>query len=250
MRSISSLAITLAIAFALPTLADARPRRAPQPPAPPVAPLPPAPAIAPLPPLAPLAPLPPVEAIAIAPPAPPSMPPGASFSFSFGKGRLGVHVSSMTPELRRFFGAPEDSGLLVQGVETDTPAGKAGVNVGDVIVSVDGDAIDDVGDVAEALADRGNGDVVDVVVIRGKKRRELKAEMRDDVGGGFSGGAFPGGRFHVFGGDDELRGELDDLRERLQSLEEQLGKSKPKKKPLSPGVRPKKKAPKSDPKKT
>ncbi|HWB77490.1 MAG TPA: PDZ domain-containing protein [Nannocystaceae bacterium] len=243
MRTLSSLALTLALA--VPTLADAHPRRAPLPPAPPVAPLPPAPAIAPLPPMPPLAPLPPIDAFAIAPPAH-AMPPGTSFSFSFGKGRLGVHVSSMTPELRRFFGAPEDSGLLVQGVETDTPAGKAGVNVGDVIVRVDGDAIDDVGDVGEALSDRSSGDVVDIVVIRGKKRRELKAEMRDDAGAGFG----PGPGIRVFGGDDELREELDDLRQRLQSLEEQLGKSKPKKKSVPPGVRPKKKAPKSDPKKT
>jgi hypothetical protein len=233
MRSIPSLVI--AIAFALPSLADARPPRAPRAP------------VAPTPPTPPLAPMPPVDAIAFAPPAPPIAPPGMSFSVSFGKGRLGAHVSSMTPELRRFFGAPEDSGLLVQGVETDTPAGKAGVSVGDVIVTIDGDAIDDVGDVAEALADRKGGDVVDVIVIRGKKRRELRAELRDDAG--FSSGAFPGGRFHVFGDDDSLRQELEDVRERLESLERALGKKPPKTKPGA-GVRPKKKVPKSDPKKT
>ncbi len=255
-----SLVIAGALALAFATSAQARPRRAaPQPPAPPMAPVAPVPPLAPLPPapplapalaIAPLAPMPPLDAFA--PPPMPPMPPGASFSFSFGKGRLGVHVSSMTGELRRFFGAPEDSGLLVQSVETDTPASKAGVDVGDVIVVVDGDSIQDVGDVAEALSDRNSGDTVDIVVFRGKKRRELRAELRDDANAGWQTGTLPGGgSFHVFGGggDDELRKELDELRERLQSLESELGK---KKKPS--GVKPKAKrpkaSPKSDPKKT
>lgn len=247
--SISSFVIATAIAVALPTRADARPPRARRP----------APALAPMPPAPPLAPLPPVDAMAIAPPAPPAvlapaappaMPPGVSFSFSFGQGRLGAQVSSMTPELRRFFGARDDAGLLVQGVDLDTPAGKAGVTVGDVIVEVDGAAIDDIGDVAEALADRNSGDTVDVVVIRGKKRRELRAELRDD---GNAMGTFPGGRFHVFGGDDDLRQELEELRDRLRQLEEELGHKPAKKKSKAPakpgaGVRPK--AKRGDPKRT
>jgi membrane-associated protease RseP (regulator of RpoE activity) len=250
--SIHFIALATAIAFVLPASADARPRGAalapaapPRAPAPPpafapLAPLPPALAMAPV---APLAPLPPLAAlIEDAPP----MPPGA-FARLFGKGRLGVQVSSMTPELRRFFGAPTEVGLLVQGVERDTPASKAGLVVGDVIVAVDGDDTQDIEDVGMALSDRGRGDVVKLEVIRGKKRRTLKAELRDDAGGHvFAPGALHGGSVHVFGGDDDaLRSELEALRERMERLERQRSAPAAKKQRSKP-----KAAPRPDPKKT
>jgi S1-C subfamily serine protease len=58
------------------------------------------------------------------------------FEWSTSKGRLGVMVMSLTPELRKHFGAPDDRGVLVAHVEPDTPAAKAGVEVGDVIAPI------------------------------------------------------------------------------------------------------------------
>jgi S1-C subfamily serine protease len=55
--------------------------------------------------------------------------------------RLGLRIESMTPELREFFGAPEDQGVLVSSVVADSPAAEAGMRVGDVIVSVDGNDV-------------------------------------------------------------------------------------------------------------
>src|SRR5262245_19487116 len=48
-------------------------------------------------------------------------------------GRLGVMVMELTPELRAYFGAPRDSGLLIAQVVPDSAAARAGVRVGDVI---------------------------------------------------------------------------------------------------------------------
>src|SRR5204863_4895709 len=59
-----------------------------------------------------------------------------------GKGAfIGVSVVDLTPELREFFGASKDSGVLVSSVADHGPAAKAGVRVGDVITSVDGKAV-------------------------------------------------------------------------------------------------------------
>ncbi len=85
----------------------------------------------------------------------------------------------MTPQLRDFFGAPEDAGLLIQGVESGSAAETAGVKVGDVLVEVDGQSIDQVGDVHRALADHGDGDVVEVKLVRKKRRKTLKATLSD-----------------------------------------------------------------------
>ncbi|MBW2315803.1 MAG: PDZ domain-containing protein [Deltaproteobacteria bacterium] len=57
-----------------------------------------------------------------------------------GGGRIGVQVQAMTPELRRHFDAPADRGLLVTRVEPGRPGAEAGVEVGDVILEVGGEA--------------------------------------------------------------------------------------------------------------
>lgn len=54
---------------------------------------------------------------------------------------LGVGLTELTPELREHFGVPADSGVMVSKVIDDSPAFKAGIKVGDVIASVDGQKV-------------------------------------------------------------------------------------------------------------
>lgn len=149
------------------------------------------------------------------------------------KARLGTQVSPMTSELRTFFGAREDVGLLVQHIEPGSAAEAAKVKVGDVLVEVDGQRIVNVSDVRDALADRSKGDVVDVVVIRSKKRKTLKATLTTEAGPvAFS---FPHGPGHDFEippearrflspeAQAELERELDQVREELREVERELG---------------------------
>jgi hypothetical protein len=56
-------------------------------------------------------------------------------------GRLGVEVQAMTEELRAFFGAPADRGVLVARVAAERPAERAGVQVGDVLVAAAGEPL-------------------------------------------------------------------------------------------------------------
>jgi membrane-associated protease RseP (regulator of RpoE activity) len=56
-----------------------------------------------------------------------------------GRGRLGVNVQELAPELAAYFGVKD--GLLVNAVQADTPAAKAGIKAGDVIGSVNGKAV-------------------------------------------------------------------------------------------------------------
>lgn len=91
--------------------------------------------------------------------------------------RLGVMVMSLTPELRAYFGAPADKGVLVAKVEPNSAAAKAGIKVGDVIVGVNRVNVGDASDVISALADTKQGDVAHVDVIRDKKQVGLDAAM-------------------------------------------------------------------------
>jgi serine protease Do len=54
---------------------------------------------------------------------------------------LGMVVKEITPELARNFGLSESSGLVVVQVESNSPAGEAGMKPGDIILEVDQDAV-------------------------------------------------------------------------------------------------------------
>ena len=102
------------------------------------------------------------------------------FEWSTAKGRLGVMVMSLTPELRKHFGAPEDRGVLVAHVESGTPAATAGIEVGDVIVEVHGKKIDAAPDVLSALADVGKGQHTKIELVRDGKSHTLDATLADN----------------------------------------------------------------------
>jgi Do/DeqQ family serine protease len=56
---------------------------------------------------------------------------------------LGAKLQEVTPDIADSLGLPRPSGALVSGVAADSPAAHAGIKTGDVIVSVDGTAVDD-----------------------------------------------------------------------------------------------------------
>jgi hypothetical protein len=99
--------------------------------------------------------------------------PGASRSY------LGVRLQPMTEELRAYFKAPRGRGLLVSRVEEDTPAAKAGLRAGDVIIEVDGKGVADRGDISAALADHEPGDTVTVKVIRDGAEKSHQVEVAE-----------------------------------------------------------------------
>jgi membrane-associated protease RseP (regulator of RpoE activity) len=91
--------------------------------------------------------------------------------------RLGVMVMSLTPELRGYFGAPDDKGVLIAKVEPGSAAAAAGLEVGDVIVDVKGNAVDEASDVIESLAGAKTGDTIKVAVVRDHKPLSLDAKI-------------------------------------------------------------------------
>jgi C-terminal processing protease CtpA/Prc len=103
------------------------------------------------------------------------------FEWSASKGRLGVVVMSLTPDLRTHFGAPGDRGVLVAHVEPGTPAAKAGIVVGDVIVQVRGRTIDSPSDVISAVEELGKGQHVAVTVLRDRASRTLDVTLTNEA---------------------------------------------------------------------
>jgi len=100
------------------------------------------------------------------------------------RGWLGVGIQSMDDTMAGMFGLKESSGALINQVFEDSPAQKAGLKSGDVIVSVQGEKIKDARDLAATVATRKPGSEVKVKIIREGSKKTLKViigEMEDDI---------------------------------------------------------------------
>ena len=149
---------------------------------------------------------------------------------------IGAALNSLTPELREFFGAPSDAGVLVASLTENGPGAKAGLRVGDVIVGVDGNPINESNDIAQAMKGKKSGDMVKLDVIRNKKPQTLTitAEERDvrefrrtftlpDMGRELERIDGPEWRALMATPDNEdLRAQIRALEKRLQDLEKKL----------------------------
>lgn len=92
---------------------------------------------------------------------------------------LGVSVQPMSPELREHFGAPKDNGVLVESIQDDSPAAKAGLRVGDIVLSVDGKDVKSAVDLRLALREKKEGDSVRIDLLRGRARQTVVATVKE-----------------------------------------------------------------------
>jgi serine protease Do len=88
-------------------------------------------------------------------------------------GYLGVYIQDITPELATSFGLKEAKGVLVSDVTPDSPAKKAGVNKGDVILEYDGKQVEEKGQLTKMVGRTAIGKKVKLVVLRDKEQKTL-----------------------------------------------------------------------------
>lgn len=112
----------------------------------------------------------------------------APFDFDFDmrrmspRARLGIRLDDLTPQLAEYFGA-KDGGVLVSSVTSDSVGAKAGLKVGDVITSINGDRVRDSGDLFDELRDK-SGEVT-IGLVRDRKEMTLKATLQAERGMSF-----------------------------------------------------------------
>ncbi len=92
-------------------------------------------------------------------------------------GYLGVHLVDLSEQLGDYFGVSDGEGVLVSNVEEDSPAEKAGIKAGDVVLSAGGDKIEDSGDLSKVVRDYDKGDDLTLVVLRDGHRKEISCEV-------------------------------------------------------------------------
>ena len=89
--------------------------------------------------------------------------------------QIGVSISALSKQLADYFGVPDGKGLLVRDVRPDSPAAKAGIKAGDVIVEIDGKKTSDGADLIEAVNEKKEG-TISVTIVRDKNRQTFTVE--------------------------------------------------------------------------
>jgi serine protease Do len=87
---------------------------------------------------------------------------------------IGIAPSWAARRMRRAVGLPERDGLLVREVEADSPASRAGIGVGDLIVSAAGRPTTSADDLFDALGSLGDAREIELVVLRGSDERTVR----------------------------------------------------------------------------
>ncbi|SFD78369.1 Do family serine endopeptidase [Salipiger profundus] len=98
------------------------------------------------------------------------------------RGRLGVMIQDLTPDLAEALGADAEAGAIVSSVEPGTPADDAGLIPGDVIVAVDGEGVDGSADLRQRIGLHRPGDEVEITYVRDGDRLVTQVALAD--GGG------------------------------------------------------------------
>jgi len=91
------------------------------------------------------------------------------------RGWLGVQIQNLTPDLAASLGVGNEKGAIVANVIENSPAEKAGFKQGDVVLSLNGAAIDDNRDLTRKVASLLAGDRASFVVLREGMRQNLTA---------------------------------------------------------------------------
>lgn len=95
------------------------------------------------------------------------------------RGWLGVMIQKVTPDLAKSFNLADEAGALVGDVTPGSPAEKAGIKPGDIIVEFNGKAIKEMNELPRLVAAVPVGKTVDVKILREGKSQLFKVQIQE-----------------------------------------------------------------------
>ncbi|MGE0153863.1 MAG: Do family serine endopeptidase [Reyranellaceae bacterium] len=95
------------------------------------------------------------------------------------RGRVGVQVQDVTPEIAAAIGMKQPTGALIARVEPNSPAAKAGLKQGDVVLEVNGTTVRNSSDLRNRIGLVRIGEKVDVTYRRNEDERSTSMRVAD-----------------------------------------------------------------------
>ena len=92
---------------------------------------------------------------------------------------LGVSVTTVTSTIQRHYQLAVDTGALIISVSSGSPASKAGLRAGDVIIEMDQDYISTAADLTSSIGSHQIGDQIEIVYYRGNVQKVAKVTLEE-----------------------------------------------------------------------
>ncbi len=92
-------------------------------------------------------------------------------------GRIGIGIADVTPENAKFFDDSTAAGGVVTQVEPDSPGAKAGLETGDVITAIDGQKVNDAGELQVTVGQKQPGTKIELTVLRKGKTMQVPVTL-------------------------------------------------------------------------
>ena len=96
------------------------------------------------------------------------------------RGYLGVTIQNLTPELAKRLGITNDHGALIRDVESGSPAERAGLRPGDVVVEINGKPVTDGRDLQRAASEASPGSAVTLTIIRNGRQNHIPVTLGEE----------------------------------------------------------------------
>lgn len=93
------------------------------------------------------------------------------------RGFLGVSISNVSSDLSDYYDLDEAKGTYIESVRPNSPADKAGLKDGDIVVSINGIEVADKDSFRARIAQTPPGEKVSLNVLRNGKKRSIEAEL-------------------------------------------------------------------------
>ena len=92
-------------------------------------------------------------------------------------GYMGIGITDVTPENSKFFDVKKAEGALVTQVEPNSPGSKAGLKTGDVITGIDGQTVNDAGELQVQVGQKRPGTTINLEVMREGKSMKIPVTL-------------------------------------------------------------------------
>jgi len=95
------------------------------------------------------------------------------------RGWLGIEIQEMTPALAESFDLGDQTGIIIAGILRRGPADRAGLKPGDIILSIDGQPVQDAHSALNLITQARPGQTIHIQGLRNRQRFDLKAEVSE-----------------------------------------------------------------------